>query len=287
MRFAFPLAALTIVAGLSVSAAPDPSGEEQAFAAADLTFRVIDASTSNGVAGVTIRRAAAFEGRCPPVRVVTDGNGEARYRGPLPKEVEFDLVAPSFHGVRRLGVSQVPGEEDGTWKAMTAGPVAMRRKSRPHPMIVSSDRSASGSEQPGFRIERGSFDGVGRDGTRSSLSYLTLVPTGPEDGFVLADVFPDEIGSPLEAPTEGYRHAKVYLVNEGPERRTGGDGRVPLFSFDPDERRAGPNGNCVVFRHRTDKGFVYGAVLVSKSGLPDIVVNAEPGERSLETEVAE
>ena len=38
-------------------------GMAQRFPVADLDFRVIDAVTSNGVAGVTIRRAAAFRGK--------------------------------------------------------------------------------------------------------------------------------------------------------------------------------------------------------------------------------
>lgn len=293
MRFAFPLATVMIVAGLSAFADFRRPFDNQTVAAADLTFRVIDAATSNGVAGVTIRRAAAFEGKCPPVRIVTDANGEARYQGQLPQNAEFDLVSPSFHGVRRLRVSQVPDSE-GAWKAMSVEPVALRRKVRPHPMKRPLEDLASGSRRKGalteafgFRLNNGEFRGVGSDGNRRELRYVMIEPKGPEDGFVLADVFPDELGTPLEAPAEGYRHAKVYLVVDESGRRTGRGGQVPLFSFDPDARETGPDGNCVVFRRQTDSGFVYGAVLPWTYGMLDIVVNDEPGERSLEVEVEE
>lgn len=287
MRSLVLLAALTAATGLS--AVPGPEG--RSLAAADLTFRVVDAATSNGVAGVTIRRAAAFEGKCPPVRIVTDENGEAHYRGPLPQNVEFDLVSPSFYGVRQLRVLQAPDAE-GAWKAMSVGPVAMRRKNRPHPMTRPLEAMVHGRrgvslQTLGFRVEKGEFHGVGSDGNRRSLRFDIFEPKGPEDGFVLADAFPDELGTPLEAPAEGYRHAKVYLISEEAGRWTGRGEPVQFFSFDPDSREAGPNGNCVVFRHKTDKGFIYGAVLPSRCGLLDVVVNDEPDERSLEEEVAE
>ena len=294
MRIAFPLAAVSIAAGLSVFASRYSAHEAQPFAAADLTFRIVDAVTSNGVAGVTIRRAATYEGKCPPVRLVTDEAGVAHYRGPLPKDVAFDIVSPDVHSIRSLRFSQDLAVE-GAWKAREIGPVAVRRKKRPHPMMVKS-LAALGNDfretgwwrkLPGFQIDVvGCFSGRLPNGERMALCPLVLEPTDPESGFVLVESFPDELGAPLEAPADGYRSANVYWVISHSAQRNSSPGEsvIPHLSFDPDAREASPSGNCAVFRGKTPEGFIYGAVVPTANGL-DILINDRPGERSLELEV--
>lgn len=262
-------------------------GTAQRFPVADLDFRVIDAVTSNGVAGVTIRRAAAFRGKCPPVRMTTDENGAAHYRGQLPQNAELDIVSAFIHPVRRLRVLQgALGESERKEQ------VIVRRKVNPHPMKVETiplqggygASSAFRCEVCGLRVETGHFESRGSC-CHQSLSYAVLTPTGPEDGLALVKLFPDELGLPIEAPLEGYRSASAYLladVTMGIVR----NGRLPYFSFDPESRESGFDGNCIVFRRKTSKGFVYGAVVLSARGI-DVLFNDKPGERSLEPEVEE
>ena len=99
--------------------------------------------------------------------------------------------------------------------------------------------------------------------------YVILEPKSPEDGFQEVEVYPDSLGTPLAAPTDGYKPGVFEM----------------MFREDRSSR-SGEGVRLIAFRHKTSAGFVYGVVKMNGRFCNNLeyIVNSVAGEQSLEAE---
>ena len=159
-------------------------------------------------------------------------------------------------------------------------PIVVRRKVKPHEMVRGSvnlwsfnrERPMEGKyETEWFNVETGMFPGVSGNMGYGNLmaGYVILEPKSPEDGFQEVEVYPDSLGTPLVAPTDGYTPGVFEMMFREDRSNRSGEG-VRLFAF----------------RHKTSAGFVYGVVKMNGRFCNNLeyIVNSVAGEQSLEAE---
>ena len=238
-------------------------------AAAEVSFKVVDPD-GKPVAGVSV------------CGVETDAAGVAVYRGIvadgrlLVSVSSSDIYSPVVAPVVLSALS----DDKKSFAPTNVPPIVVRRKGKPHAMATGTigfgsvirDRPlVSRRESKWFDVEFGTFPGVSDNKSYNNLTscYLVLEPKDPEDGFLEVEPFPDSLGTPLVAPSEGYKPGPFEMMF-----------RDDIRNRSPDVRR------IVAFRHKTDGGFVYGIVKVDSRRMYsiDFCVNTVAGELSLEPE---
>jgi hypothetical protein len=159
-------------------------------------------------------------------------------------------------------------------------PIVVRRKVNPHEMVCGSvnlwsfhrERPIEGKhETEWFSLEAGMFPGVSENMGYGNLmaGYVILEPKSPEDGFQEVEVYQDSLGTPLAAPTDGYKPGVFEM----------------MFREDRSSR-SGEGVRLIAFRHKASAGFVYGVVKMNGRFCNNLeyIVNSVAGEQSLEAE---
>ena len=260
----------------------------------------------------------------PPIDLTTDARGHATYRGLVFKSVSFGVISPAIYGVPRRRMEFSALTTDGrTWATNTVPPVVVRRKLAPHKMgaqsILLMDLPNGTTTNDFFIVSFGDYRGYDGNGRTLVKCVVEIRPRQPEDGFAVVDLFDDVLGAPLVAPKDGYKSAPVYYIDENDDGRDNSNLPCRAFSFDPHCLTTSLNGTALVFRHQTEKGFVYGCAKVTSApregglcrlpnadpfssvsypsglrygwgGKPrclDVWFNHEPGNLSLEPETVE
>ena len=238
-------------------------------ATAEVTFKVVDPD-GKPVAGVSV------------CGVETDAAGIAVYRGIVADgRLQVSVLSPDIYSpvVAPVVLSALSNDKK-SFVPTNVPPIVVRRKGKPHAMATGTigfgsvirDRPlVSRRESEWFDVEFGTFPGVSDNKSYNNLvsRYLVLAPKDPEDGFLEVEAFPDSLGTPLVAPSEGYKTGPFEMMF-----------REDIRSQSPDVRR------IVAFRHKTAGGFVYGIVMVDgrRVHCVDFRVNTVAGELSLEPE---
>lgn len=272
-------------------------------AQADITFTVVDES-GKGVPGVRLKARNSID-----LDLTTDENGVARYRGVAWKDLNVAVSGEGIYTPLSCSWRLENRSADGRVFAPTSmPPIVVRRVVNPHPMTRISipftlENGCGLVSNDYVTVEYGLFEGQRRETYGSNMgraSYIILTPTSPDDGFQILPLSEDSLALPLEAPADGYRNGPLYQLNRF--YYTDDKGLVPAFCFDPDRYQLSETPTCVAFRHRTDKGFVYGVIwidyngenyVMSFAGRKDrrscatptgigILVNPVPGVRSIE-----
>lgn len=235
---------------------------------AKLDFSVVD-EAGKPVAAARIVESALCTKANPPLDLVTDEKGRATYRGLLFRDVTVDVSSPDVYAVpgRRMEFSALTA--DGrTWATNALPPIVVRRKVSPHKMGVQkmflTDLPDGVASNEFFSVSFGDYRGCEANGRTKTMCVIEVRPHRPEDGFAIVDLFNDMLGAPLVAPKDGYKSAPVYYIDEN-GARDAPDQPCRAFSFDPHRLTASRNGTALVFRHKVEKGFVYGFVKVSSA----------------------
>lgn len=236
---------------------------------AEVTFKVVD-TDGKPVEGVSV------------CGVNTDSAGLAVYRGivvngQLQVAVSsLDIYSPT---VAPIVFSEL-SDDNKSFAPTNMQPIVVRRKVKPHEMVRGSvnlwsfnrERPMEGKyETEWFNVETGMFPGVlGNMGYGNLMAgYVILEPKSPEDGFQEVEVYPDSLGTPLAAPTDGYKPGVFEM----------------MFREDRSSR-SGEGVRLIAFRHKTSAGFVYGVVKMNGRFCNNLeyIVNSVAGEQSLEAE---
>ena len=246
-----------------------PSAVCRYGANAEVTFKVID-TDGKPVEGVSV------------CGVKTDSAGLAVYRGiVVNRQLQVAVLSPDVYSptVAPIVFSDLSTDKK-SFAPTNMPPIVVRRKVNPHEMVCGSvnfwsfhrERPIEGKhETEWFSLEAGMFPGVSENMGYGNLmaGYVIFVPKSPEDGFQEVEAYPDSLGTPLAAPTDGYKPG-VFEV---------------MFRED----RGGSSGKdirLIAFRHKTSAGFVYGVVKINGRFCSSLEyrVNSVAGELSLETE---
>ena len=242
-----------------------PSAVRRYGANAEVTFKVVDTG-GKPVEGVSV------------CGVNTDSAGLAVYRGIV---VNGQLqVAVSSPDIYSPTVAPIVFSELSDDNKSFAPTIVVRRKVKPHEMVRGSvnlwsfnrERPMEGKyETEWFNVETGMFPGVSGNMGYGNLmaGYVILEPKSPEDGFQEVEVYPDSLGTPLAAPTDGYKPGVFEM----------------MFREDR-SNRSGEGVRLIAFRHKTSAGFVYGVVKMNGRFCNNLeyIVNSVAGEQSLEAE---
>lgn len=266
------LVALSLAAKADAARNPDgwadlPKSVLRYGANAEVTFKVVD-TDGKPVAGVSV------------CGIETDAAGVAIYRGIvadgrlLVSVSSSDIYSPVVAPVVLSALS----DDKKSFVPTNVPPIVVRRRVKPHEMECGTvsfgnfirDRPlVTRRETKWFNVEVGRFPGVSDNRGYCNLhsSYIVLEPKTQEDGFQELEPYPDSLGTPLAAPSEGYVAGPFEMMSRTNDR----DGGVAT------------GDRIVAFRHKTPEGFVYGIVKMcgAWSSL-EFRVNSVAGELSLE-----
>ena len=236
---------------------------------AEVTFKVVD-TDGKPVEGVSV------------CGVNTDSAGLAVYRGIVVNgQLQVAVSSPDIYSptVAPIVFSEL-SDDNKSFAPTNMQPIVVRRKVKPHEMVRGSvnlwsfnrERPMEGKyETEWFNVETGMFPGVSGNMGYGNLmaGYVILEPKSPEDGFQEVEVYPDSLGTPLAAPTDGYKPGVFEM----------------MFREDR-SNRSGEGVRLIAFRHKTSAGFVYGVVKMNGRFCNNLeyIVNSVAGEQSLEAE---
>ena len=236
---------------------------------AEVTFKVVD-TDGKPVEGVSV------------CGVNTDSAGLAVYRGIVVNgQLQVAVSSPDIYSptVAPIVFSEL-SDDNKSFAPTNMQPIVVRRKVKPHEMVRGSvnlwsfnrERPMEGKyETEWFNVETGMFPGVSGNMGYGNLmaGYVILEPKSPEDGFQEVEVYPDSLGTPLVAPTDGYTPGVFEM----------------MFREDR-SNRSGEGVRLIAFRHKTSAGFVYGVVKMNGRFCNNLeyIVNSVAGEQSLEAE---
>jgi hypothetical protein len=246
-----------------------PSAVRRYGANAEVTFKVVD-TDGKPVEGVSV------------CGVNTDSAGLAVYRGIVVNgQLQVAVSSPDIYSptVAPIVFSEL-SDDNKSFAPTNMQPIVVRRKVKPHEMVRGSvnlwsfnrERPMEGKyETEWFNVETGMFPGVSGNMGYGNLmaGYVILEPKSPEDGFQEVEVYPDSLGTPLAAPTDGYKPGVFEM----------------MFREDRSSR-SGEGVRLIAFRHKTSAGFVYGVVKMNGRFCNNLeyIVNSVAGEQSLEAE---
>lgn len=236
---------------------------------AEVTFKVVD-TDGKPVEGVSV------------CGVNTDSAGLAIYRGIVVNgQLQVAVSSPDIYSptVAPIVFSEL-SDDNKSFAPTNMQPIVVRRKVKPHEMVRGSvnlwsihrERPMEGKyETEWFSLEAGMFPGVSENMGYGNLmaGYVILEPKSPEDGFQEVEVYQDSLGTPLAAPTDGYKPGVFEM----------------MFREDRSSR-SGEGVRLIAFRHKTSAGFVYGVVKMNGRFCNNLeyIVNSVAGEQSLEAE---
>ena len=246
-----------------------PKAVERFGARAEISFKVVDAD-GRPVEGATV------------CGVETDSSGVAVYRGIVTAgTLAVTVSAPNIYipVVAPVELRELSGDKK-SFASTNVPAIVVRKKKNPHPMLRGRvDLRRLNHERPyaaqlnteWFHVDAGVFPGDSQGWGYAGLvaGYIVLKPKDPEDGFQEVEAYPDSLGTPAVAPSDGYRAGPFEMM-----LRTDGSSRSPART------------RLVAFRHRTEAGFVYGILKVDgrNPGQIEYLVNRSAGEMSLEPE---
>jgi hypothetical protein len=246
-----------------------PSAVRRYGANAEVTFKVVDTG-GKPVEGVSV------------CGVNTDSAGLAVYRGIVVNgQLQVAVSSPDIYSptVAPIVFSEL-SDDNKSFAPTNMQPIVVRRKVKPHEMVRGSvnfwsihrERPMEGKyETEWFNVETGMFPGVSDNMGYGNLmaGYVILEPKSPEDGFQEIEAYPDSLGTPLVAPTDGYTPGVFEM----------------MFREDR-SNRSGEGVRLIAFRHKTSAGFVYGVVKMNGRFCNNLeyIVNSVAGEQSLEAE---